>query len=165
MSLLRETELPGIGRKFQLDTRSGERLVVIIHEDGRRELYIFNPDSPDECAAAATLDDEEARQIGAILGGVLYKPRALEEAEVKLDQLVIDWHKVEPTAKGAGKTIGELRIRQQTGATVIAVIYPDHTSHIAPGPEQLIPPEATVVIIGTKDSIKACKRLILNGSL
>ncbi|HHW40018.1 MAG TPA: cation:proton antiporter regulatory subunit [Syntrophomonadaceae bacterium] len=165
MASLREIDLPGIGRKFQLNARSGDRLVIIIHDDGKRELYIFNPDSPDEWAAAATLDDEEARQIGAIIGGVIYKPAALEEMEVKLDQLVIDWYKVEATAKGAGKTIGELKIRQRTGTTIIAVIEPDHASHIAPGPDQVIPAHSTVVLAGTRDTIKACKRLILNGSL
>lgn len=162
---LRETELPGIGRKFQLNTRSGDRLVIIIHEDGKRELYIFTPRSAEECTAAVTLDDQEARQVGAIIGGVVYKPTALEEAEVKLDQLVIDWYKVEPGAKGAGKTIGELKVREKTGATIVAVIEPDHTTHITPGPDQVIAAHSTLVLAGTREAVKACKRLILHGSL
>lgn len=162
---LRETELPGIGRKFQLNTRSGDRLVIIIHDDGKRELYIFTSDSAEECTAAVALDDEEARQVGAIIGGVVYKPTALEEAEVKLDQLVIDWYKVEPGAKGAGKTIGELKVRQKTGATIIAVIEAEHTTHIAPGPDQVITAHSTVVLAGSREAVKACKRLILHGSL
>ncbi|QGP93792.1 K(+)/H(+) antiporter subunit KhtT [Neomoorella glycerini] len=162
---LREIELPGIGRKFQLNTRSGEQLVIIIHEDGKRELYLFNPGNAEECTATVTLNDQEARQVGAILGGVVYKPTALEEAEVELDQLVIDWYKVETGAVGVGKTIGGLKVREQTGATIIAVIESDHTTHITPGPDQVIAAHCTLVLAGTREAVKACKRLILHGSL
>ena len=33
--MIKETELPGIGRKFEIETSGGNRVVVIIHDDGR----------------------------------------------------------------------------------------------------------------------------------
>jgi len=38
---LHETRLPGIGSKFTLRLDTGDRLAIIVHNDGKRELYFF----------------------------------------------------------------------------------------------------------------------------
>lgn len=57
-------------------------MTIIIHDDGRREIYRFNDRDPDELLSNISLDDSEARQIAAILGGMVYKPQALESIEM-----------------------------------------------------------------------------------
>lgn len=79
MSGLRECDLPGVGKKFVLNTYSKQRLVVIIHHEGKRELYILDRD--DEPLASVVLQDEEARQLGAVIGGAYYKSTAAESPE------------------------------------------------------------------------------------
>lgn len=71
---IRETDLPGIGRKYVVESRTGD------------------------------------------IGGLTYKPKALESVEVALDDLLIEWLRIEPGSPCVGKTIGDLRIREKTGA-------------------------------------------------
>jgi TrkA domain protein len=160
MSTIRESDLPGIGRKFQIDTRSGDKLVIVIHDGGRRELYHFDADDPDDCLSLVTLDDDEARQVAGIIGGLSYAPRALESVSVSLEDLVIEWYKVEPGATCIGKTIGQLEVRRNTGATIIAVVEKDGRKIINPGPEQMLSEETTLVVAGERQQVKAFKRLI-----
>lgn len=165
MSSIRESDLPGIGRKFQVDTRSGDKLVIVIHDDGRREIYHFDSDDPEESISMVTLDDSEARRVGGILGGMTYMPRALESVDVCFDEMFIEWYKVEPGAKANGMTIGDLGIRKKTGATIIAVVKRDQMKIVNPGPDQIIREGATLVILGERAKVKACKQLIQHGSL
>jgi len=52
----------------------------------------------------------------------------------------------------AGKTIGELKLRSRTGATVIAVVRDGHTD-INPGAEHSFRAEDVIVILGTPEQI------------
>lgn len=108
---IRESELPGIGYKFQIVTKGNEKMVIVIHDDGRREMYHFDSDH-EESISSISLRDSEARQIAAILGGMVYKPRALENVEMVFEGLAIEWFKVEKEAPAIGKTIGDLEIRK-----------------------------------------------------
>jgi TrkA domain protein len=160
MARIRDIALPGIGHKFEIDSRRGDKLVVIVHDDGTREIYRFSPVDPDQSLLMATLDDEESRQLAGIIGGLSYTPKALESAELALQDLVIEWYRLQAGSTLIGKTIGELEVRKKTGATIMAVVEKDRHKTINPGPEQRLQVETTLVVAGERQQVRAFKQLI-----
>jgi TrkA domain protein len=119
---LEETRLPGIGSKFTLRLGAGGRLTVILHNDGKRELYYFRHAADEEPRAVITLDDDEARQFGAVVGGAYERPKIVEDLEMALGELQIEWIPVPDDSPWLGKTLAEAGFRAKTGITVIAIL-------------------------------------------
>lgn len=163
MSLIREAELPGLGKKFQLNLESGEQIVVIVHDDGRRELYHFAGDG-DDPLSSVTLSDQESRQLGSIIGGSFYQPRTLDRLDTALSDIRIEWMKVKERSGVAGKSIGELGLRKNHGIVIVAVMEDRgggrrETLHINPGPDYVFQPGHTVIAAGKVYKIKDFERM------
>lgn len=160
MSNVKETELIGIGKKYQIETSYGDSVVIVIHDDGRRELYNYD-ENENESKCVLTLNDDESRQVAGIIGGLSYKPKALETIEVALDDLIIEWYKVPDESNAIGKSIGQLEVRKMTGASIIAAIEKDETT-INPGPDFVITAGVTLVVAGKRNHIKLLKQILLD---
>lgn len=160
---IRESELPGIGKKYNLRARSGDNLVIIVHNDERRELFHLDPDNPDESLSMITLDDDEARSAASIIAGMTYKPKYVDNQEVQLDDLLIEWVRLEPHSRCIGKQIGELDIRGATGATILAAVGgkdKQKQKRINPGPEYVLAAGITLVVAGERAQLKALKQML-----
>jgi TrkA domain protein len=77
--------------------------------------------------------------------------------------MLIEWYQVEPANWAANRSISDLQVRQQTGATIIAIIEPDGTAQINPGPEHIMQAGATLVVVGSREHIQTFKQLIAQG--
>lgn len=152
--VIREIELPGIGKKFEIETRDKDKVVIVIHDDGRREVYHFDKDDHEEYVTNFILTDSEARQVAAILGGMIYKPKTLETIQVAFDELVIEWFKVEANAKAVNQSIGDLNIRHKYGVTIIAIVKKNHKKLLNPGPNVVIEEGDILVISGERNPLK-----------
>ncbi|GIN88021.1 potassium transporter [Heyndrickxia sporothermodurans] len=151
---IRECELPGIGNKFEIITGEEKKMVIVLHDDGRREIYHFDSENAEEGIFNVTLTDEEARQLSAILGGIIYKPKSVERIEMAFDELVFEWYKVEQNAKIIHQAIGELNIRQNFKVTILAIIRRNHEKILNPGSEIIIHEGDTLVISGERPDIQ-----------
>lgn len=159
---IRESELPGVGKKFEVITKNKDKMVIVIHDNGRRELYYFDQDDYEEYTASAAFDDSEARQIAAIIGGMTYKPKALETIEHAFDELVIEWFKVESGAKAANQSIGQLDIRQSYDVNIVAIVKRNHQKIHTPGPENLIEEGDTLIVSGERTQVKNMVKELLS---
>ena len=163
MSTIREAALPGVGRKFQIETANGDRLVIVIHDDGTRELYHFTRKDPDRVASVVTLEDAEARQIAGIIGGLTYVPKALPSAEIVLDDLLLEWYSIPSGSACIGKTIRDLAVRTATGASIVSIIEPDRVKRLNPEADTVLNEGATLILAGDRRTITKMKRLLETG--
>jgi TrkA domain protein len=69
-----------------------------------------------------TLDDDEARQLGAVLGGAYERPKIVEDLEMALGELQIEWVPVPDTSPWIGKSLAEAEFRAKLGITIIAIL-------------------------------------------
>ena len=157
--------MPGIGRKFQIETIGGDRLVIIIHDDGRREMYHFTKKNPERAISVLTLTDGEARQIAGIVGGLTYVPKALPAEEVVLDDLVLEWYTIEPKAFCIGKTIRQLQARTVTGASIVSIVEPNRVKRTNPEADTLLNEGAILILAGDRLNIKKLKELLIKGQV
>lgn len=148
---VRESELPGIGRRYELDGIDGTHAVVVLHHSGRRELYVIPPKAA-EPAASLSLTDRQARNLGAILGGAYFTPSVVEEMDAVIGDLLIDWVTLRADSPGAGRTIAELEIRRRTRMTV-AALSREGESIIAPEPEQRLEAGDRLVVVGRREDL------------
>ena len=152
MSEIKECDLPGIGKKFTLELDSGDKLVVVIHSSGEREVFKFTEDS-DEPTSVTRLNDEEAHQIGAILTGSYFQPVIEEEQKLTMKNVTMEWIKVATDSTLVNKKIEELDIRKMTGVSITTIIRGET---VIPNPRsgEVIQPHDTLIIIGNNDQIK-----------
>ncbi|MCS7263673.1 MAG: cation:proton antiporter regulatory subunit [Armatimonadetes bacterium] len=149
---VRETTLPGVGKKFSISLQSGDELVIIVHTAGEREIFLFRRGAEEPCAEIE-LTDTEAREVALILGGAAYEPTPLHQAELVLRGLVLDWLTVSPELPLASHSIAELQIRKRTGISVIAIrrgekIIPN------PDPSERIEIGDLLLLVGTGEQMR-----------
>ena len=87
--------------------------------------------------------------------------RLLAQLRRRARLIEVEWIPIPEGSPLAGRSIGECRVRQRTGASVVAVLRAD--SVLAnPGPRLVLRPGDTVGVIGTADQRAAFRQLALD---
>lgn len=153
-----ETDLPGVGKKFEIDLEGDAQLVIVIHNTGKRELFTRQT-SEEDPEKAFELSDRLARQVGTIMEGAYFQPIQDDEISTVLDSdTLIEWAKVTDQSELVGKTLAESGVRQQTGVSIIAIQRDDQTIQNPP-PDVEIREDDTLVSIGDQESHQEFERL------
>jgi TrkA domain protein len=153
-----ETPLPGVGVRHDFTTASGERLGVVSHRGGRREIVVYDRADPDACTSVLHLDGDDTRTLAELLGASRVS-EVLATVTQQLEGLTIDWVVVADTSGLAGATIADGEIRTRTGASIVAVVRDDETRP-APGPEFRFEAGDTAVVVGTPDGVAQARTLL-----
>ena len=144
-----ESEVPGVGRKFELQLTGGKSAVLVVHHDGQCEL--FRRDGPDaDGEKILDLKGEQANRLGSILEGAYFESVDVDSLSVPLGDAIIEWVEVVDDSPVAGTTLGESRIRTETGASIIAIQRGEETVSNPP-PETELEPGDLLVAVGTRE--------------
>ena len=153
-----ETDVPGVGKKFEVEIDGDERLVVLLHHDGKREVF-YKPDADSDAERLFTLRGRLAREVGAILQGAYFQPVETEDVEVPLGEAIIEWLDVSEGSPLADRTLAEAHIRRETGASIIA-IQRDAETIANPDPTETIAAGDILVTLGTREEQTAVEALV-----
>jgi TrkA domain protein len=149
-----ESDLPGVGKKFEIELDDETTVVIVIHNTGKREIFRRENDS--DSVKLFELSDKMARQVGSILEGAYFQPIATDTTETMLgEDSLLEWVKVADCSDITGKTLEELDFRKVTDASVVSIQRDDDTES-NPGPDTVIEADDTLIILGTRE---ACRRV------
>ena len=161
---MRETRLPGVGVKYTSTPARGGRIAVILHTDGMREIYFFRRRDDDEPSAVIALEDDEARQLGAVIGGAYERPKVVEDLEMAIGELAIEWVKVPDGSPAIGKTLAQCAFRARTGITIIAILRePEPVAGAQP--DDVVKEGDTLVAVGKLGQYAEFRRLLAEGPI
>jgi TrkA domain protein len=158
VTTVRETPIPGLGIRYELDLESGRRIGVVAHRSGRRELVLYSQRDPDAVEAEMSFTPEECKVVADLLGGTRLL-ESLGHLQQRVEGLAIDWVPIPVTSPFAGRTIGDAEVRTRTGVSIVAVIRGDD-AFPAPGPDFVLEADDTVVVVGTPEGIAAATALL-----
>lgn len=155
---VREVTLPGVGVKYVMPLRDGGNVAIIVKPDGERQVYHFL-EAEDRPFDAVKLDREEAQQIANLLGQPFVSAPDLEKLELALGALEIEWVKLEAGDRLVGKTLLDVPIRSETGASIIAIM---RGSQAIPNPaiDRVFEEGDTVLLIGSHQQCVAARAFI-----
>ena len=157
-----EAEVPGVGKRFEIETGGDERFVVIIHHDGKREIFRRSGENAD-AEKLFDLSSKQATEVATVLEGANFQPLDLDDADIPLGEAIMEWVEIPDDAPVAGKTLDEARVGEQTGVTIAAIQREDETL-ASPGADDTLVSGDILVVIGSRTDQKAFESLLETGS-
>ena len=161
MANVQETPLPGIGVRHEFETRGGDRLGVLTHRSGDRDLLFYDRDDPDACGVVVRLDDEDARTLAELLGASQVA-ETLANLRQDVGGLTIDWMPISSAWSCAGCRVRDTGVREKTGIVIVAVVREGQTIP-APGEDFLLLPGDMAIAVGTREGIGQARALLQSG--
>ncbi len=153
-----ETTLPGVGKKYVVLLRDGGNLAVVVRPDGDRQIYHFR-EGDDRPCDVVKLDREEAQQVAGLLGRQLLHAPELEDMDLVLGPLEIEWVTLRRGSPLVGRALGESQLRQRTGASVVAVLR-GKRAIANPTVDTVFETDDILLLIGSHEQTDAARELL-----
>ncbi len=152
-----EIRLPGVGVRHEFTTAEGERVGVLSHRSGRREIVVYDREDPDRCSMVLHLSPADATTLAELLGAP-HVSEAIASVQ-RIEGLAIDWITVPERSQFVGASIGEGRFRSRTGTSIVAVVRGD-TTVPGPGPDHRFEAGDVAVAVGTAEGLGQLRDLL-----
>ena len=158
-----EAEVPGVGKRFEIQTGGDERIVVIVHHDGKRDVF-RRQDPAADAEKLFDLSSNQARELMTALGGADFQPLDLADADIPLGEAIMEWVEVSEDSALSGETLEDAGIGEKTGVTIAAIQREEETL-ASPGARDVLSPGDILVVIGTRAEQQAFTALLETGSV
>lgn len=155
---INETPLPGLGLRYDFGTVSGQKVAVIAHHTGRRDIYVYDEDDPDAARDLLSLTEDEANDLGELLGAARIAG-PLADLQQRIQGLAIDWITISPQSRFVGRPLGDTQARTRTGVSIVAVVR-DEEAFPAPRPDFVFQSEDVLVAIGTSEGLRTLALIV-----
>ena len=143
-----ETLLPGVGVRYELRTRSGELLGIVVQREGGAELAVYDRRDPDRARSVLRLQADEVDAVADVLGAARLAQRFADLSR-EVPGLESGRFPIRPGSPFAGHPLGETRARTLTGCSIVAIVR-DTDVVPSPGPEDLLQAGDVLVAIGSR---------------
>ncbi|MFF9344459.1 MULTISPECIES: cation:proton antiporter regulatory subunit [unclassified Streptomyces] len=150
------TPLPGVGVQYDLTTREHRHLSVIAHRDGTRSVNVYRSDDPDDCLQSLHLTAGESAALIDALAPAHHSPNLLHTTELGL---VAERVELSSVSHWNGRTLGETRMRTETGVSIVAVLRRADAVP-SPGPGFRLAGGDTLIVIGTHEGVDAAAAIL-----
>jgi TrkA domain protein len=157
MSEVQETRLPGVGVRHEFTTVGGERMALLTHRSGRREIAVYDRDDPDACHTVLHLSADDTRTLGELLGTSQVSEAVLGTQQI--EGLALDWITLPAGSPFDGASIADGQFRTRTGASIVAVIR-GSTTIPAPEPTTTFEGGDVLVAVGTPEGLTRLRSLL-----
>jgi TrkA domain protein len=149
-----------VGLRHEFTTERGERVAVLTHRTGRREIAIFDRGDPDACTTVLHLSLDDTRTLAEILGASQVS-EAVAAVQQRVEGLAIEWVALPSGSRFVGSTIAEGGFRTRTGASIVAILRGPATIP-APGPDERFDSGDVVVAVGTPEGLGQLRGLLVS---
>jgi TrkA domain protein len=127
---LEETLLPGVGVRYELKTRSGELLGIVVQREGGAEIAVYDRRDPDRARGIFRLTAEEADAVAEVLGASRLTQRFADLSK-EVPGLESARFPIRPGSPFDGRSLGDTRARTLTGCSIVAIV---RDSDVVPSP-------------------------------
>ena len=155
-----ETQLPGVGRRYEASFSDGGTLTILVQNDGEQRVYWR--DSPDaDSDELFTATEREAQKLAGIFDGTFFQP-VDDDLDDALSEARIRWVSLPEDSPLLGRTIGDIGVRTRTGISILAVERGERTiANPTPGTE--LRAGDVFVVVGSEETHEAFEELLTDG--